>query len=591
MGAQDEDHSTEMNSQETNSSREDHVRNSLKHEAPVLVAMVALILLKLWLVAWQEVAAQGSARFDDYLFVELGQHLKHGDWLGPYNERTLVKGPVYPIWLAAVSLARIPLLPAQHLLHAAAAVALVLVIGRLLPHRGVRIALFAVLLFDPGTYETTSHRVTREGIYTSLTLLVLVCAAALAVRPHLRNVAAWTWATFLSAMLSLFWFTREEGPWLLPAVAIPLLFAAFHRVRATHGWRRLSALAPLAAPLVILAAAHLTLAQINRHYYTAAATIELRAPWFTHAYGALTRVDPEHAIVRIPVTAAARAQIYKASPAFAELEPHLEGRSRLVNSLDTDDAESPAPPEEMTGTWFIWAFRDAVAAAGYHDTLPHAREYYVRLAREVNAACAEGRLVCGPPHSSLAPAWRPEYVERCWRFSRRIVHGILSMRSVRVDPLPSEGSGPEALARYKEITQMRIEGDGQAPDDATRFFRIAVLQMIAAIYRICFYPAVILAVVAFTAGFVRDLRARTLSPRMVLAAAVLAAVLTRVALLTYISASAYPIFHGIYLRVLYPMLYVFIALCAAHIVAMSRTPRTAPAQSEDLSDQPAHAPR
>ncbi len=60
---------------------------------------------------------------------------------------------------------------------------------------------------------------------------------------------------------------------------------------------------------------------------------------------------------------------------------------------------------------------------------------------------------------------------------------------------------------------------------------------------------------------------------MLLAAALLAAVLTRAGLLTYISASAYPIFHGIYLRVLYPILYVFVAVCVAHAIINLRARR------------------
>ncbi len=36
-----------------------------RRDVPFIATMVTLTLLKLWLVAWQEVAAQGSARFDD----------------------------------------------------------------------------------------------------------------------------------------------------------------------------------------------------------------------------------------------------------------------------------------------------------------------------------------------------------------------------------------------------------------------------------------------------------------------------------------------------------------------------------------------
>ena len=199
----------------------------------VFAGMFVLTLLKLWLTSWQEVEAQGSARFDDHLFVQLADHLRHGEWLGAYNERTLVKGPVYPMWLAAVSLSRLPLFPMQHLLHAIAAAAVMFAMRRVFPRRGAQLALFALLIFDPGTYETTSHRVTREGIYTALALFVIAGAAAIAVRPTLRGIAAWLWAAALGVALSAFWFTREEGPWILPAVAILLIAAAVSCLLAT----------------------------------------------------------------------------------------------------------------------------------------------------------------------------------------------------------------------------------------------------------------------------------------------------------------------------------------------------------------------
>jgi len=535
--------------------------------------MAALTLLKLWLTSWQQVQAQGSARFDDFLFVELAEHLKHGDWLGPYTERSLVKGPVYPMWLAAVSLARIPLLPAQQLLHALATAAVVIAIGRLLPHRGGRLALFALLLFDPGTYETTTHRVTREGIYTSLALLILAAVIALSGPAKVRRWALWSATVFLGLIISAFWFTREEGPWILPAIAIPLAYVAFHRIRNETGLHRATALVPLALPFLILAAAHGALAQLNRQCYGHPATIELREPWFTHAYGSLTRVNPDHALWRVPVSAAARAQIYAASPAFAELKSPLEERARLAAQAAGASPDAAATPsEEMTGTWFVWALRDAVAAAGHHDKLPHARAYYERLAGEVDAACAEGRLICGPPHASLAPAWKPEYAEKSWRFFKRITNNLLSMRSLRVEQPPSESGSPQAMRMYTDLTHMRIEGSGGG--SGNEFFLMSILQVLTQLYRGILYPAVIGALIAFAVGLAGDARKRAFSPRLLIAAALLAAVLTRIALLTYISASAYPIFHGIYLRVLYPLLYLFVWLSAADAIARFRQFRT-----------------
>ena len=85
-----------------------------------LAVALALTALKLWLTRGPGVYAMGSAGLDDRLFIELAQHLVRGEWLGPYNELTLAKGPFYPLFIAATFLVGVPLFLAQHLLYAAA---------------------------------------------------------------------------------------------------------------------------------------------------------------------------------------------------------------------------------------------------------------------------------------------------------------------------------------------------------------------------------------------------------------------------------------------------------------------------------------
>ena len=65
--------------------------------------------------------------------------------------------------------------------------------------------------------------------------------------------------------------------------------------------------------------------------------------------------------------------------------------------------------DDIAGGWFMWALRDAVAAAGHYASGPSAADYYRRLAREINAACADHNLDCEPERASLMPSWRGEY--------------------------------------------------------------------------------------------------------------------------------------------------------------------------------------
>src|SRR4051812_22443952 len=73
-------------------------------------AAIALTAVKLWLTAAQTIYAIGPAFHDDRLFVELAARVLQGEWLGPYNQFTLAKGPLFPLFIAAMFKLGVPLL-------------------------------------------------------------------------------------------------------------------------------------------------------------------------------------------------------------------------------------------------------------------------------------------------------------------------------------------------------------------------------------------------------------------------------------------------------------------------------------------------
>src|SRR5262249_29682919 len=54
------------------------------------------------------VSVRMDQRYDDALFIRLGEAIASGRWLGDYNVLTLVKGPVFPLLLAGASFTGIP---------------------------------------------------------------------------------------------------------------------------------------------------------------------------------------------------------------------------------------------------------------------------------------------------------------------------------------------------------------------------------------------------------------------------------------------------------------------------------------------------
>ena len=125
-----------------------------------------LVFIKIWLVSGQTLCALGWNIHDDMLFLNLASALIEGNWLGRYTQITLVKGPFYPLWIAAIHFLSIPLLLAQHLLYVTACIIFGISVRPLLRNTPVVILLFSSLLFNPMSYaDGPMTRVLREGIF------------------------------------------------------------------------------------------------------------------------------------------------------------------------------------------------------------------------------------------------------------------------------------------------------------------------------------------------------------------------------------------------------------------------------------------
>lgn len=365
-----------------------------------LWAAILLVAVKLWFVAGQTIYAIGSAIHDDKLFVLLAEHILYGRWLGPYDQLTLAKGPLYSFFLAGNFWLGLPVLLTQQLLYLTACAAVVMALRPWLRTAGLRFTLFAALLLNPMSYDASNlTRLMRQSLYTPLALFVLAGLLVLFARRHEPWRRLLLPAGFSGLAFGGFWITREESVWLLPTmglIALGLLFAVRHELRAR--WRTLTCacgvfLAAFALPILALSAANLS-------HYGWFGTVEFRAAEFKNAYGALSRIAVGPDLTQVIVSRQMREAGYNASPTFALLQPHLEGP---IGAHWIDAERFPAAERQIRGGWFMWALRDAHAAAGLAPDAATALRNYQKIADEINAACDAGRLPARPPRTGFFP--------------------------------------------------------------------------------------------------------------------------------------------------------------------------------------------
>ena len=383
------------------------------------------------------------AEIDDALFMRLGLQLATGHWLGHYTVLTLAKGPGFPLFLAAVSLSGLPYPLALGLFHAACAGFAAWVAARLTRSPWTGLAMLAALLLAPVLYNGELLGLARDAFYMSLTLAF--AAAAIATTTGCcgapRRMAALT-----GVLGAWVWLTREEGVWLLPLVTV-LLAAAFVVLAVENAPRGIvRALAPAALALGVAAALVVSFGLINWAVYGRFVINEIKDRAFQGALTALQDASAPFHKEGVPVPAAARARIYAASPAFAELkEPILDGPMQ-ADATQWGCRENRNFCGDFGGGWFFWSLRNTAAARGYHETPAKAAVFYRRLAREVRQACADGRLQCRHWPVPLVPPMKASELGDVGRSFARVFHVTTFGEPVGLEQGPSDLTAPDAEA-------------------------------------------------------------------------------------------------------------------------------------------------
>ncbi|MEO1887687.1 MAG: GtrA family protein [Methyloprofundus sp.] len=345
------------------------------------------------------------AGHDDALFVWLARSLVAGDWLGDYSQFTLMKGPGYPVFLALTHQLGLPLYLLTAIFHSLAVSFFAWTLYRLSQSRVLSILLFVSLLLLP--LAISSGRIIRDQIYPDQFLLgfsALIFSLFVA-KTTLTQCGA---AILAGIMFAWLWLTREEGVWVLPSVALLILFALWQFWNAKRFKQSL-----ISSVLVLLLSffcVHLVFQLINWQTYERFIGLDIKEKNFKAALSALQSVREGEVVSHVPVSQVTFPVIYAVSPTFAELRQFfstdgLEWRNHGCGFY-------PWACGEIAGGWFIWALRDAAASRGYYRTPRMAADFFSRVAAEVNQACADGRLNCKQSLISFMPEVSQDEINR-----------------------------------------------------------------------------------------------------------------------------------------------------------------------------------
>ncbi|MBB6598647.1 hypothetical protein [Luteimonas sp. MC1825] len=362
----------------------------------MVAAAVASSLLFIALVHHLPVSILAGAGYDDAWFWQRAESIAAGRWLGTFDSMTLIKGPGYPLFLAASHVLGLPATTMQAVLYAAACLLLGGAVYRVSGRPLLALVLVLAVQWHPAALGW--NRVIRDNIGGAQILIVLAC---LLYFLHARRAGrrGWGWAVSAGIALAWLWTTREDAVWVVPGITLLLLAHAATAWRERVDRRRLAVGVGLMA--FACAGALGVVAGVNMARYGAFATVDTRGTAYRDALTALQRVRVGPPVHQVPVPEPVRQAVYATSPAFARLRPYLESPEHRGGEACR---LAPQSCSDYSGGWFMWVLRAAAASIGEYRSASAAEAYFRTLTDEIDSACDDGRLACtGRLAASLPP--------------------------------------------------------------------------------------------------------------------------------------------------------------------------------------------
>src|SRR6476661_3163976 len=253
---------------------------------------------------------------DEPLFFRQGMNIAAGHWLGSYDSTTFVKGVGYPFFLFVNYMSGLPIGIGQLILYFIAVIYFSYTLAKIGRNDIIKFVIPPLLLVTPALFSQELQRLLRDTFYCSIMMLYLASLLDLLLlesgsRPRLVKAA------LVGVFAALLWITREEGVWIIPPTLL-VLVASLARIKKTRSFGRTVALEVLTAA-ICTAGILIAVAGTNRFFYGTFTLNEIKGRSFQSALIALQRASAPYWRPYLPVPKAARLEIYKQSPTFAQL--------------------------------------------------------------------------------------------------------------------------------------------------------------------------------------------------------------------------------------------------------------------------------
>jgi hypothetical protein len=346
---------------------------------------------------------------DDLLGVQLAQKISNGEWLGAWDNRTLVKPAGYSIFLVFAKTVGLGPHILLHILFLCIFFYFIQVLGVILENASFSTAIqrisFLMFAFNPALYSGDFSRIYRLSLNTFFALffiflvfhLILVLEKNLGMQVINRSEPISVRIVVLMGVsYSGMVLTRSEAIWVLYPTAILLVYFIIQKLLKVSKSKRILILKRVLSLSLVAGITYVIpitiVKETNRKYYGVAILENYYSSEFARAFSLWTSVKGStNNLSSVPINKSQREIVYSISPTASALKEQLE---TAPNTGWKVYSCAQAGICDESGPWFPFELRDvATNVFGIRSEVDF-QSTFRKIADDIELACKQKVIEC-----------------------------------------------------------------------------------------------------------------------------------------------------------------------------------------------------
>jgi len=398
-------------------------------------------MLYIWIMSALPYGIMLGAGHDDGWFIRRAMDILHGDWFGPYNQMTLIKGPVYPLFLSLTSVLGVSLQFSTAFCHLITTYLVIYSLSEYLKSFFSKYIVLVLLLIS----QFPLQRVIRDEV--SLILLLLIISLTVIVffneKARYKNIIS----AFLGVLIGLMMLTREDGGLTSIPVIMFAIILSLMKFYARNNFKKI--MISVSILIIFTIAVNVSYKLVNYLKYNSYVGVELLDSDYNDTLSAIYSVRESPIQRHVEVTNDNIDAIYRISPTFRSLESLIR--------LSAEWRESGCLLDKSTcgqfGVgYFMWMLRDVMYLKGYYSSPETAKINYRQITAEIRMACEAGKIKCANKYLSKIPAYELFNFKELIAIINNGIKASLHIPKYNIVIFNADNDGSEAPAKLLNIS-------------------------------------------------------------------------------------------------------------------------------------------